>query len=282
MSYPMEQLDAKNGSTDFYYWLILLPLALLNFLLPPLAKSSEAVWLVALLGGLLLGEWNWLATWAALGPTRWTIRFVEVAIGVVALGGSLLLSVAALEGGSLRDLGEIVLVVPLCLVATQAPLWLFRLAAGWRITAIRYQTPDRGDDDARRFGLTHLFAATALLAVSLGAARAASVPVGALLILIAVMPILNVFVTLPSIYTGLVMDDTTKANQSMLVYMLAIPSLVAGGMGVYLAGPFWELWLPMCCLATAPGVLHGGLRLMRADGYRLARRPTSPNRPADD
>lgn len=251
------------------YWLVVVPLAVLNFVLPVLASGNGVAWLMACFFGLLLGEWNWLAVWAVLGPTPWKIRLLEVSGGMIAFGAGLLAGAMGQNPLPPRDMATTVCLLPLAFIATQSPLWLLRFLLGWRIREKR-PAADSAIDDARRFDLRHIFAATAVVAVCLGAARAAGTTVWALPSILLGMPFVSVFTAVPCISTGMVVADAVKANLTVAAYVLVLSGIVPAWSFLVAQDPFWELFLPMCGFTTGMSiVVHAGLRLMRAEGCTI-------------
>lgn len=256
-------------ATDVY-WLTVVPLSVLNFLFPLLAAKTEVVWLAACFGGLLVGEWNWLAVWAVLGPTPCKIRLVEVSGGMLALFVGLLAAASVHDPIAPRDLAPAACLFPLAFIATQAPLWLLRFLLGWRIRA-KQNSAGSASDDARRFDLRHIFAATAVVAVCLGAARAAGTTDWALPGILVGLPLVSLITVVPCILTGMVIADAAKANYCIAAYVLVLSGLVPGYNLLVAHGPFWEIFMPMCSFTCGMSiVVHAGLRLMHAEGSRMS------------
>ncbi|MGH7136351.1 MAG: hypothetical protein ACREHD_11465 [Pirellulales bacterium] len=267
---------ARLKPTDVY-WLTVVPLSALNFLFPLLAAKSEAVWLVACFGGLLIGEWNWLAVWAVLGPTAWKIRLLEVLGGMLSLCAGLLAAASVHDSIAPRDLATTACLLPLAFIATQAPLWLLRFLFGWRIRA-KHDSAGPASDDARRFDLRHIFAATAVVAVCLAAARAAGTTDWTLPGMLVGLPLVSVVTAVPCILTGMVIADAAKANLCIAAYVFVLAGIVPAYNLLVAHGPFWEIFVPMfgfiCGMSI---VVHAGLRLMHAEGHRMSA-PRTPRR----
>lgn len=262
------------------YWLMIAPLAVLNFLFPLIAWGTQVGWLVSLFVGMLLGQWNWLAVWAVFGQSPWKNRLLEVLSGMLALFLSLYAGLASHERIAPRDLAEVVCLFPLALVATQSPLWLLRFFLAWRIRPQQRST-NAVADDARRFDLRHIFAATAVVAVSLGAARGAGSAVETLPSILIGLPLITLFTAVPCICTGMIVADLVKANIALAAYILAVPGIALAVVSLdHNAIRPWELIASlsgfMCGMAI---VVHTGLRLIRAQGFVMtAPRATAEKR----
>ncbi|HEX7380217.1 MAG TPA: hypothetical protein VF278_24080 [Pirellulales bacterium] len=257
------------------FWSMIALLSVLNLASSLFIARIDTAWLAGPLMGLLLGQWNWLAVWAVFGPTGWKSRLAEVLGGALALALGLYIGWAWHGRANLREVAEMLGMAPLAMLATQSPLWVIRFFVAWRIRPV-CGAADAATDEARRFDLRHIFAATAVVAACLGAARGAGAPPDALLSLLIGLPIISILTAIPCICTGIVVGDSWAANMLLAVYILLIPGIMVVASSVNL-----NRSAPMDAIAAVCGfmfamslVVHGGLRWLRAAGFTM----TAPRR----
>lgn len=253
------------------YWRMIGLLAVLNVLIPRIDWGVDALW--ATYAGVLISQWNWLATWAVFGPTPWKERALEV------LGGSFALLLSLLIGSSPHnwlepsDLGKAICLLPVAMLAGQSPLWLLRVILGWRIRP-QQQPAETLADDARRYELRHLFAGTAVVAASLGAARGAGAPTETLLSVLIAPPLVSLITAAPCICTGIVLGDSWEANMILTVYILLFPAIALAAASVSPGpGPPGDFIFGFCGFMCGTAVVvHTGLRQIRASGFVISTR----------
>ncbi|HEX7376288.1 MAG TPA: hypothetical protein VF278_04215 [Pirellulales bacterium] len=267
--------DRKPLQPTDVFWSMIALLAVLNLLSPLFTPMADKAWLVAPFIGLLLGQWNWLAVWAVFGPTPWKSRLAEVLGGMFALALGLYIGWAMHDQANLSALPEALGMLPVAMLATQSPLWVIRFFFAWRIRA-ECHTPDAAADEARRFDLRHIFAATAVVAGCLGVARGAGVPTEALLSILVGLPIISILTAIPCICTGIVVGDLWAANMLLAVYTLLLPGVLVAVSSMSLdPGPPLEAIASLCgFMCGMSAVVHVGLRWIRAAGFTM----TAPRR----
>lgn len=258
-----------------FFWAVVVVLSAANLLIRLVLSGTQSPIMGAFVSGMLLGELNWLAVWAVMAPTAWPMRLAETIAGTVSLAGSLAAGIVIGAKGmpsGFGVLGHNAFLLPLVLVAGQSPFWLVRLALGWRIRSMDLRHTQAPYGDSRRFSLIHLFVATAVLAASLAAGRASSIPASGLLLLLIAAALLSVVTGLPCVFSGMVIADATRATLVVIAYVFALSAFV-GIIVALMHGPFWESFWFSCCFGSGlAAVLHGGLRLMHAFGFAIETR----------
>ncbi len=181
----------------------------LNFFGPVMLDAADSALSVALIAGAISAELALTATWAVLGPGRACWRFLAAFLATAGLALVLLgLLFATLPfQWEPAIMFSPLLFLPLVFLAAQVPLWLFRLGGGYQLVDL-HQPPNDGPLGSRQFGLAHLFAATTVLAVSVGLASCGLQLWGdtaprtwiGLLITCGVVAVCGVLTTLPALW----------------------------------------------------------------------------------
>ena len=239
-----------------------------------------AIW--AVLGGMVAAQFGLLAIWAVLGPQRWILR-LPVTLTYVAFFYTMLtlgMTSAAPSGFEWYDVFLSYFLLPLVFFAVQLPLWILRMATGWRIvrTDPENELPPTG---SRQFRLHDLFVATTLIAVTFGLASlgmaadelAFSTTWGPALGACLVCAAWSAFSTLPCLWAGLVAKKWRTRIVVMSVYILVMTAiLLAIGRAIAGTGPPKEAFVILLSLfGTLAGVMLAVLDVVRRWGYVLRR-----------
>lgn len=265
--------------------------AVYNFLMPAMIEGTRSEVVVGLFSGPVGAQLGLLAIWAALGPRPWRVRLPTTLIIAMALRGILVLgAMASLEPSAdeVRDRAQSLLFVPLVFLAAQLPLWILRVATGYRIVLDANQQADP-PTESRQFGVQHILVATALVAIALGLASTALAPQiersGAasawirLLILCVVCSLWSAFFTLPCLWAAFVAQDKGLAAMAIGGYDLFMSFFLMVVIGALTGMP--PFGLVLLFNATLTAVMLGTLHVARACGYvfvrpRRAKPPVAP------
>lgn len=145
--------------------------ALADFVGPLLVDLTQSPSLMGLLFGGLAGQLGLLVIWSVLGPQRWFVR-LAVTFAVTLLLVSAVCSGVFIVGEYTPPAGEFICLLfclPLAFLGVQLPLWVWRIAGGWRIVRADAE-PAGSTTAARQFRLQDALAAMSLLAVAFGLA----------------------------------------------------------------------------------------------------------------
>jgi hypothetical protein len=295
--------------------LIAVLVAALDFFLPVVVRWSESPLLLCVLGGAVCGQFSLLCLWAVFGAERLLARWALSLLAATLLYGFFLLGLLGVDvvfGSPDADIMPFVvgaLMLPLLFLGGQVPLWILRMATGWRIVVDG--TQDAGSArQARQFGLQHIFGATAAVAVALGLAGL-GLP---LLVLDDPNPtpddlfpdpsvlylglmfgglIYGVCWILPCLWAGFIARNKAASTAIIGVYavvtslLIGIVTFIPSGGGFDGAG---LAFLAVCLFhGSLAAVVLGSLHLLRSGGYVLLRpgrrqppaTPRSSSPPAD-
>ena len=239
------------------------------------APISFTVWF-----GFVLAQVGLLSVWAVLGPQRiwrqWTASLLTLTGFVIALTVGATIGFG--HGQGFRGL----FALPLVFTVAQLPLWLLRLALGWRMVRSGVEET-AGTRRARQFGVQDLLTLTAAVALMLGLARF-SIPASsdlpgreitamwnAVVSFGLALAIVNTFLVPPCVWAGLRLDDLSGAIAGVVGYGLLLFMLIATVVGVQSRGstPGDMEGLLVLFLAVTLGATFGVLRLAHACGYVL-------------
>ena len=271
--------------------------ALADFVGPLLVRQTQSEVLLMFLFGVVGAQLGVLVIWAVLGPQRWFVRLsatLAVAlllIGAVCLGATVVEEYAPTAG----EVASFLLCLPLVFLAAQLPLWIRRIAGGWRIVRADAETegPATG---ARQFRLQDALAATGVLAVALSLARLGLADEGDMddqwmgfLLLSAMCTVWSAFSTLPCLWACFVARGKLRSAVVMAVYVVVMTAIVLAVISAFVrtAPPGDVVAGFLLFHAALVGVMLGVLHVLRVLGYvlhRTARRgSTTPigDRPPD-
>jgi hypothetical protein len=290
----------------------LLAFALLDYMIPGIARHSESPIMAGLLAGTIAAQGGLLAIWAVLGPQRWIVRLPASFLAALALYGATMLGAATAHVGSAggSDLMQILLFLPIVLLAAQVPLWIVRLVLGCRMVPAGAESAQSAKG-LRQFGMEHLLGATTLIALALGLAslglinpstgRPYSDGWAGLSVACLLCAVWSMFSTLPCLWAAFIAKNRAGGAWALAAYtaamtflLLAIGSMFAGD-----APPGEAVFALLAFHGALVGVMFGTLHVVRICGYVLMRakgikpaaaqvdsattaEPPSPAPPADE
>jgi hypothetical protein len=245
--------------------------------------GSEFVGILTL--GAVAAQLGLLAIVGAMGPGRHALRLIATFAVAAGLLMVLILGIGYGERGgpSGRLVGGLFLLLPVILLAAQAPLWLFR---AWTGRWIRAASGAAVANPVRKtqFGVAQMMWATALIAVSVALARGALVlwteesdhiPAPEWVLLAAecgVIAIASGLVAVPA--TAAVMMPKSPGGAVLLIVVYAILLTISLlGIVTAFAGPAPAPIMAdfgLTSLATFGGIL-AGLAVVRQCGYSMVR-----------
>ena len=267
--------------------------AICNFLVLPIMNSagpsnaSLTVPLIGILVGFIAGQCGLLAIWGVLGPLGASARLiVTLAIGVL-LMTSFGVGVAVVEppGNNLGEIVSTVLFLPLVLLATQLPLWVFRLITGGRITHVSVH-PAQSPITHGQFGVRHVMGGTLVVALALGLASSAMQVLDVqgmegwipLLVVCLYFVVVSTFATLPCLWAAMIAKRKKLATAIVALYTLLICWLLLVIMELTNGGLVpWEVILVIFLMhATLMTAILGTLHVARLCGYAYTSRRRPP------
>jgi hypothetical protein len=213
--------------------------------------------------------------WSALGVTHYAIRIPGAAAALV-----LLLAFWAIDcpwsldsdGLAWEEFYVALLCLPLFFIAIQAPLWVPRTLAGWRI-----ERPQLSQATRQRSPVTlrHIMLATTVVAVSLALARLAHInnrPSAVVVTVIAslVLGVLNLLFTLLHVRLLLSSRRLWLGLRGMLLSPIVICTIIGGCFMGSVAAEEWLVVMPVFMTSWTISIA-AVLFCVRAMGYRLQR-----------
>ncbi len=151
--------------------IVLVPVfAVVNVIAAAIVPHAREPVLPGIMLGVLAGESGLIAIWAVIGPQPWMSRFLitqGLAIGLY-LAFLFGLTIAG-HGPPAKVIVVAVLVFPLVLLCVQLPVWIAKIAMGWRLVGAGSEDP-APSMSPRQFGIEHLLGATTVVAVAMGLA----------------------------------------------------------------------------------------------------------------
>jgi hypothetical protein len=146
--------------------------AAVDFVMPIMVGGREKGLLAGVLWGAVCGQFSLLCLWAVFGVQRLLARWPLSLLAATLLYGLLPLGVGVVFGSPAVDITAVVvgvLILPLLFLGVQVPLWVLRMATGWRIVVDGTQHAC-SLPQSRQYGLQQIFGATAAVAMALGLA----------------------------------------------------------------------------------------------------------------
>ena len=151
--------------------ILLVPVcAIVNFIAGAFVAEARNAVLPGIVLGVLAGEFGLIAIWAVIGPQPWISRFL------ITLGPAIALLLAFLFGLKIDEphlppelIAVTVLVFPLVFLCVQFPMWIGKIAMGWRLIGAGSEDP-APSMSSRQFGIGHLLGTTTIVAVAMGLA----------------------------------------------------------------------------------------------------------------
>jgi hypothetical protein len=233
--------------------------------------------------GMVAGEAGLLAVWGVFGPQRVLVRWPVNLLVTAVLWGVFLLGMASV-GPVEAEIARGTLTLPLILLAVQFPLWILKLATGWRIVLAGTQAP-ASPAQSRQFRLQHVLGATAVVAAAFGLASlglphadgprpsaGTSLWLGLMLACL-ILCIVSAFSILPCLWAAFVARSKVAGAVAIAVYVVLMSALTVtvisavGGPGP--PGEGIRLFVPL--FAGLALEMLGGLHVARSCGYVLLR-----------
>ena len=253
----------------------------------PVVEASRGDEIGTVLAGAVAGQLGMLAIWAVLGPQRFLVRFLGSFTVTTLLWCGLLAGMVMTGRGppSFREGAEVTLMLPMVFLAAQFPLWVLKMATGWRIV-VEYTVDDPLAMQSRQFGLQEMLGVTTIVAVALGLARlglpgldnrGGNVDLSqwsALLFVCLMCSVWSAFSTLPCVWAAFVARSKAAGAVFIAVYavlmsVLPVVVLCAIARSPGFLGEAWKYSLLLH--GSLALVLLGSLHVARAFGYTLLR-----------
>ena len=264
--------------------------ALADFVVPLIVWGSRSDVLPALCFGAVAGQLGVLVIWAVLGPQPWFVRLPAMLAFALLVIASVVLGATVADGHTppSDDVAVAFLCAPLVFLAAQLPLWIRRIAGGWRIVRADAETGGPATA-ARQFRLQDALAATGVLAVALSLASLGLAEEGDMdeqwipfLLLCVMCTVWSAFSTLPCLWACFVARGKLRSAVVMAVYVVVMTAIVVAVASAFArSAPPGEAVVAFFLFhAALVGVMLGVLHVLRVLGYVLHRtarkRSTTP------
>jgi len=252
-----------------------------DFVVPLIVWASRSEVLAALCFGTVAGQLGVLVIWAVLGPQRWFLRLPAMLAFALLVIASVVLGATVAEGHTppSDDVALAFLFAPLVFLAAQLPLWIRRIAGGWRIVRADAETGDPATG-ARQFRLQDALAATGVLAVALSLASSGLAHGGDMddqwmpfLLLCVMCTVWSAFSTLPCLWACFVARGKLRSTVVMAGYVVVMTAIVVAVASAFdRSAPPGEAVVAFFLFhAALVGVMLGVLHVLRVLGYVLHR-----------
>jgi len=252
-----------------------------DFVGPLLVEQTQSEVLLAFLFGGLAGQLGVLVIWAVLGPQRWFVRLSATLAVALLLIGAVCLGVTVVEEYT-PTAGEVacfLFCLPLVFLGVQLPLWIGRIAGGWRIARADAE-PAGPAIAARQFRLQDALAATSLFAVAFSLASLGIAGEGGMenswtpfLLFCACCTAWSAFSTLPCLWACFIARGKRRGAVAIGMYIMGMTAVVLAVISAFVRiWPRTEVVVAFFLFHVAGvGLMLGVLHVLRVCGYVLHR-----------